>query len=174
MVSFRCSHAEKHGHPSTLRIRRLASRITTETGPDRSATRGPALLLGSVTGSNPILRSTGLRHVEPRSVGALHAWVRTHHGLWIGRCVIQARIGQSHTVLLDVWAPADTIQPEPAVTGPPNTQHAISSGASAYYYDYDSTGTGTLRCCPDGQVAHTDPDGHVHCGHNDHHTTTGP
>ena len=125
----------------------------------------PALFLGSVGAAPPVIRSTGLRPTEPAPIGELHTWIRTNRGVWIGRCVVQAQVGQSHTVLLDVYAPADAIHPEPTPTGRPNTQLAISSGASAYYYEYDADGNGILRCCPDGQVAHADADGRVRCGH---------
>lgn len=125
-----------------------------------------------------IVRSTGLR-VESTTVGELHAWIRTSRGLWVAKCSVTATIGQSHTVQMEVYAPEGTIQPAPDATAPAatarqtpssprgesGTQRAVSSGASGYFYDYDADGNGTLRCCPDGQVAYTDPGGRVHCAH---------
>lgn len=125
----------------------------------------PALVHGPpIEAISPVVASTGLRIGEPSPIGTLHAWIRTYRGLWIGRCVVEARIGQSHNVLLDLYAPADAIRPESNPTGPPGTQMAVNSGFSSYYYDFGAAGLGTLKSCPGGMVAYVGEGGRIRCG----------
>lgn len=125
----------------------------------------PALVQGlPAEAISPVVASTGLRLAEASPIGTLHAWIRTYRGAWIGRCVVEARIGQSHSVLLDLYAPADAIRPESNPTGPPGTQIAVNSGLSSYYYDFGASGLGALKSCPEGMVAYTSEEGRIRCG----------